>query len=636
MIMLASLLLFLHLPNSENIWAGQVIQTIDVEHIPSDIKLNPANNQIYVSNYNGNSISIIDATTNEVVDRIYYGPSLVHEYSFLGYFPYQFEFNPSNKQMYFANTGADSVLVIDSSTNDVIETISVGDHPVDLLFNPINDNIYVANARSDYITVIDSSTNDVIETISVGDQPYQLEFNPNNNDIYVSNFGSNTISVIDSLTHDLETNIPGINAPRSLEFNPANNHMYVLNVGSGGTSIIDSTTNEVIDTLDVGNGPYPIVYNPSNNNVYIIDYFSHKVSVIDSFTNEVLDTIQTGENPAFLLFNPMNNNMYLTNSGSDSLSIIDSTTNEVIDTLDVGNGPYVMELDDNSNNLYVVNMGSDSVSVIKTELNTLNQPIADAGLDQSVYSNDLVQLDGSNSSDPNDSTMTYFWNQTSGTQVTLSNPTSPNPTFVAPETNEQTDIVFQLVVTNEEGISSEPDEVTITVNPLPILLKPNADAGPDETVNNNDLVQLDGSNSSDPSGSPLSYVWTQTSGPVVQLSDSGSSNPTFTAPETNEQTNLKFELIVTNEEGISSEPDEVVITVKPITVPPPPNEEPKTIGDLLKGIIQNPLDVTNSIDSANEIRDILTDDNRDNDQLACDLLHSGDQYSDSIREILNC
>ena len=38
------------------------------------------------------------------------------------------------------------------------------------------------------------------------------------------------------------------------------------------------------------------------------------------------------------------------------------------------------------------------------------------------------------------------------------------------------------------------------------------------------------------------------------------------------------------------------------TVMPPPNEESRTIDYFIKGIIQNPLDATNSIDSANEMR----------------------------------
>ncbi len=107
------------------------------------------------------------------------------------------------------------------------------------------------------------------------------------------------------------------------------------------------------------------------------------------------------------------------------------------------------------------------------------------------------------------------------------------------------------------------------------------------------------------------------------------------APELNDQTDLIFELTVTNEKGETSEPDEVVITVNPISQPPP-TEEPRTISDLIKGIVQNPLNVSNSIDSANEIRDILTDDNRNNDQLVCELIDPEDEHTSNIREILNC
>ncbi len=74
-----------------------------------------------------------------------------------------------------------------------------------------------------------------------------------------------------------------------------------------------------------------------------------------------------------------------------------------------------------------------------------------------------------------------------------------------------------------------------------------------------------------------------------------------------------------------------------ITTFPRPNGDHRTIGELIQNILQNPLVVTNSIDSANEIRDILTDNNRDNDPIVCDLIVSEDKYAASnIREILNC
>jgi hypothetical protein len=143
--------------------------------------------------------------------------------------------------------------------------------------------------------------------------------------------------------------------------------------------------------------------------------------------------------------------------------------------------------------------------------------------------------------------------------VILSDPTEVNPTFTAPLSGTQQDLVFELVVTNEQDIESEPDSVTITVNPVNV---PTANAGSDQTVDSGDMVQLDGSGSStDPAGGTLTYQWTQIQGPDVILSDPTEVNPTFSAPNVLLQRDLVFELVVTNEQGIESEPDSVTITV---------------------------------------------------------------------------
>jgi len=83
-------------------------------------------------------------------------------------------------------------------------------------------------------------------------------------------------------------------------------------------------------------------------------------------------------------------------------------------------------------------------------------------------------------------------------------------------------------------------------------------------------VQLDGSGSSDSHGGILTYQWTQTSGPTVTLDDPITAKPTFTAPETEVQETLVFELVVTNDQGVQSEPDSVTITVNPADTPPSP------------------------------------------------------------------
>ena len=57
-----------------------------------------------------------------------------------------------------------------------------------------------------------------------------------------------------------------------------------------------------------------------------------------------------------------------------------------------------------------------------------------------------------------------------------------------------------------------------------------ADAGPDQSVKTLSLVTLEGTGSSDPQGDPLTFLWTQTEGPTVNLSDPTSSTPSFRAP----------------------------------------------------------------------------------------------------------
>jgi hypothetical protein len=96
-------------------------------------------------------------------------------------------------------------------------------------------------------------------------------------------------------------------------------------------------------------------------------------------------------------------------------------------------------------------------------------------------------------------------------------------------------------------------------------------------------------------------------------------------------------LIVTNKQGVISDPDDLIITASPIATPPL-EEQPRTIGNLIKSIIQNLLlDVTNSIEAANEIENILTDGDRDNDHEACSLLENLDtEVATTLQNVLDC
>ena len=67
--------------------------------------------------------------------------------------------------------------------------------------------------------------------------------------------------------------------------------------------------------------------------------------------------------------------------------------------------------------------------------------------------------------------------------------------------------------------------------------QPIANAGDDQTVNEGELVSLQGSGMA-PQGVTLNYQWTQVAGPGVTLSDTNSPSPTFTAPQINANVTL--------------------------------------------------------------------------------------------------
>ncbi|MBW1890581.1 MAG: PKD domain-containing protein [Deltaproteobacteria bacterium] len=188
----------------------------------------------------------------------------------------------------------------------------------------------------------------------------------------------------------------------------------------------------------------------------------------------------------------------------------------------------------------------DSIEVCLEPLFITNQPpSADAGPDQIVDEGQIVMLNGSNSTDPDDEIVSYHWVQIGGPGVNLSDPAAKQLTFAAPDVAfGGTALTFELTVTDHNGYQGKDScVVNVTWQNEP----PRAIAGADQTVDEGAMVTLDGSLSLDIDDGISTYLWTQIGFPTATLSDPATSMPTFIAPDVGpEGVSLTFHLTVTD------------------------------------------------------------------------------------------
>ena len=217
----------------------------------------------------------------------------------------------------------------------------------------------------------------------------------------------------------------------------------------------------------------------------------------------------------------VDNDPPIADGGGDQYAVIDSTwTFDGIDSWDnVGIVNYTWEFEDDSVPIIRYGVSFDytftvlgTYAVILTVTDGAGHqdndvfvitvtpdaiPVANAGVDFAVDEDDPATFDGTDSSDDL-GIENYTWTILS-LDVTMYGPT-PSYTFADPGAYS-----VELLVNDTIGQTSEPDTVIVTVDDV---TDPFADAGSDETVSFGTEVTLDGSGSSDNSGTIESYVWT--------------------------------------------------------------------------------------------------------------------------------
>jgi YVTN family beta-propeller protein len=131
--------------------------SIPVGARPTGIAVTPDGAKAYVSNFLGNTVTVIDATTHTVKTNIAVGTR-----------PAGIAVSPDNSRVYVVNNGSNSVSVIGVANDLVLAPVTVGIGPESIAVSPDGARAYVTNAGSNTVTELDGPMTLTIANIGTG------------------------------------------------------------------------------------------------------------------------------------------------------------------------------------------------------------------------------------------------------------------------------------------------------------------------------------------------------------------------------------------------------------------------------------------------------------------------------------
>ncbi len=288
---------------------------------------------VWVANEEGDSVSVINAATNQVAVTLTGIPG-----------PHNIQAAADGKSVWAISGHSALALAIDPTTYTVRGVVPTGRDPAHVILTPNGQTAYVTNSSEDTVTVIDTNAMTVTATIAVGKFPHGLRPSPDGQWIYVANVNSNTVSVIDAASNRKIADVEVGQKPVQVGFAPDGRFVYVSLNGENAVGKVDVGTRKLVSKLQVGLGPIQVYVTPDGK--YLLaanqgtkDQPSTTVSIVDTATFTVLGTVETGRGAHGVVIEPSNRYAYVTDVYEDDVVILDIAARKVVARTPTGAAP---------------------------------------------------------------------------------------------------------------------------------------------------------------------------------------------------------------------------------------------------------------------------------------------------------
>lgn len=214
---------------------------------PAGITVNKANNRLYTVTKEDSSLYVIQPVEKKTLRKIQL-PAIA----------YSCVLSADETKLYVSLWGGKGIAVVNLAAEKIVQVIPVGDHPNELLLNKKGTILFVANANDNTVSVINTLSDKVIETIATtlyatqltGSTTNGLALSTNEKTLYIANADNNCLAVFDVSKNGVSQSqgfIPVGWYPTSVKV--LGNKILVSN-GKGNTSLANPEGPQPISKVD--------------------------------------------------------------------------------------------------------------------------------------------------------------------------------------------------------------------------------------------------------------------------------------------------------------------------------------------------------------------------------------------------
>jgi YVTN family beta-propeller protein len=297
--------------------------------------------KLYVTNSDGDDVTIVDVATNKPLGRIE-----------VGLHPHGIAVPSAQDVIYVTIEGSNpgELIAIDPLTDKITRRMPVGPAPNQLAVTP-DGKLACVPVNDGYYEIVDLAQFKIVERIFTGGRPHNTLCSPDGKRLYLAPMGApKKVTVVDVETRKAIGEIPFSQVVRPVALSKDEKRLYAEVDGLVGIEVADVAARKMIHRIPAeltdeqkktASRSHGLGIRPDQKEIWECDVEHFEVHVYDMSgdTPKQTATVPIGSRVYWLTFTPDGKTCYVSARGAGEVAAVDTESKKIVARIPVGKEP---------------------------------------------------------------------------------------------------------------------------------------------------------------------------------------------------------------------------------------------------------------------------------------------------------